>query len=228
MSTLTLEQPRARRKRTSGLLPDAISVDGTVRARNNSRGMPIHATLEGIENFWRWFGDSLAVDALGRPLVLYHGTLCWERDGRSLGDVEAFDRLASVRIVRRRPSIDTIGVWCSNMPGETGAGKYAFDGAIYPLYARVTDAYTTTFERMVTRTRRLAGMADGDLIGEAGVNALRYWLTETARDAIWITGSSTSTEFAEQHAWIVLDGSQLKSATGNSGAFSPNSPHITA
>lgn len=54
----------------------------------NTLGNPIHPTKEGIENFWKWFGDSKMVDAKGRPLVFYHGTtsdfekfeLPWERE----------------------------------------------------------------------------------------------------------------------------------------------------
>jgi len=40
----------------------------------NSIGNPISNTPEGIEKFWNWFGNSKAVDAQGRPLVVYHGT----------------------------------------------------------------------------------------------------------------------------------------------------------
>lgn len=54
----------------------------------NSLGNPIHSTKEGIENFWKWFGNSEMVDSKGRPLVFYHGTysnfekfeLPWERE----------------------------------------------------------------------------------------------------------------------------------------------------
>lgn len=53
---------------------DLIEVDGVWRPMKNSAGMPIHPTREGVENFWRWFGDSKTVDESGRPLVLYHGT----------------------------------------------------------------------------------------------------------------------------------------------------------
>lgn len=50
-----------------------IVVDGVPRPMHNSKGRLIHPTEEGIRNFWRWFGQSRAVDAAGRPLVLYHG-----------------------------------------------------------------------------------------------------------------------------------------------------------
>lgn len=51
-----------------------IKVDGIDRPVQNSKGQVIHPTRSGIENFWRWFGDSKVVDAEGRPLVVYHGT----------------------------------------------------------------------------------------------------------------------------------------------------------
>lgn len=51
-----------------------IEVDGVERPALNSDGKPIHWSVEGVRNFWRWFGDSKVVDAEGRPLVVYHGT----------------------------------------------------------------------------------------------------------------------------------------------------------
>lgn len=40
----------------------------------NSSGLLIHHTPEGIQNFHRWFENSKTIDHAGRPLVLYHGT----------------------------------------------------------------------------------------------------------------------------------------------------------
>lgn len=51
-----------------------IEVDGVMKHRHNSNGVPIHHTDEGIKNFHRWFGDSKVVDQHGRPQVVYHGT----------------------------------------------------------------------------------------------------------------------------------------------------------
>lgn len=51
-----------------------IDVDGEMRPALNSAGRPIHPTIEGVRNFWRWFGYSQAIDEYGRPLVGYHGT----------------------------------------------------------------------------------------------------------------------------------------------------------
>jgi hypothetical protein len=53
---------------------DTINVDSIERPTTNSEGRPIHATEEGIRNFWKWFAGSAVVDEQGRPLVVYHGT----------------------------------------------------------------------------------------------------------------------------------------------------------
>jgi hypothetical protein len=53
---------------------DTIEVDGKVRTVYNSEGQRINKSAEALTNFWRWFGNSKAVDALGRPLVMYHGS----------------------------------------------------------------------------------------------------------------------------------------------------------
>jgi hypothetical protein len=55
-------------------LQDSVEVDGVDRPTTDSRGRPIFSTLDGIKNFWRWFGDSVFVDDKGRPMVMYHGT----------------------------------------------------------------------------------------------------------------------------------------------------------
>lgn len=51
-----------------------VEVDGVMRSALNSEGRPIHWSEEGVRNFWRWFGDSKAVDKDGKPLVVYHGS----------------------------------------------------------------------------------------------------------------------------------------------------------
>lgn len=56
-----------------------ILVEGQLRSVHNARGDPIHDTLEGVRNFWRWFAPSKSpqkelLDEQGRPQVFYHGT----------------------------------------------------------------------------------------------------------------------------------------------------------
>jgi hypothetical protein len=69
-------------------VPEAIEVKGRLRPTKDSQGLIIYSgyegpevfgiqtapTAQGLQNFWRWFGDSKAVSRDGRPLVYYHGT----------------------------------------------------------------------------------------------------------------------------------------------------------
>ena len=67
------DKGEAKFSRSGGSLPDTITVNGVERPTTNSKGQPIHPTEEGVRNFYKWFGDSKAVDKQGRPLVVYHG-----------------------------------------------------------------------------------------------------------------------------------------------------------
>lgn len=68
--TARLEPPR------TPLDPQAtwIEVDGIQRPVHMDHGIPIHWSVEGIRNFWRWFESSALTDAEQRPVMLYHGT----------------------------------------------------------------------------------------------------------------------------------------------------------
>lgn len=51
-----------------------ININGVKRPTTNSNGDRIAKTVEGLQAFYEWFGDSKVVDEQGRPLVVYHGT----------------------------------------------------------------------------------------------------------------------------------------------------------
>jgi hypothetical protein len=59
------------------------SKTATGEVTTNAAGAPLHATPEGIANFWRWFGASKTVDGQGQPMVFHHGT--------PTGGFDAFD-----------------------------------------------------------------------------------------------------------------------------------------
>ena len=211
-------------------MPDTI--DG--KPTRNNLGQLIHPTVEGIKNFWRWFGDSKVVDSKGRPLVMYHGTYPTKmQSGKMLGDFDAFNRKASTEIVKRIPSYDQVGLWFSSKPGNPGAEGYG--NFIYPVYLRAIDYKRTTFDAMVKTMYRLAaGESSGKDFSPAmakDVEPYREFLRDNGYDSVLIFHDSSrenySTEFKDQTVWIVLEPEQVKSAVGNNGNFSPNSQKIT-
>lgn len=53
---------------------ETIKIKGVERSVYNSHGVRIAKSAKALRAFYKWFGNSKAVDELGRPKVLYHGT----------------------------------------------------------------------------------------------------------------------------------------------------------
>ena len=116
-------------------LPDTVVIDGIERPTRNGAGRVIHDTPEGIANFWRWFGDSKAVDSLGRPLVVYHGTS---------NDFTAFsDEFVSSR------AENEFGKGFYFTPGHDAANLYAGkNGKVVPSFVSMkSPMFVTTHDR---------------------------------------------------------------------------------
>ena len=156
--------------------------------------------------------------AMGYDVPAYHGTTVWEADdGRKLGDIQAFNRLASTEIVGRKPSLDQVGVWASDRPDELGAGMYSgSQGAIYPLLLRMENPKTTSFEQMA---RTASNLSSGEPLGAgvvpkvSDVEPYRQMLKEQNFDSLMIKAKQGSpyTEFADQTGYVLLEPSQVRS-----------------
>ena len=182
------------------------------------------------ENFSRWFSES-AVQKMGLPQVMYHGTSVFEN---GMGDLNEFDRLWTVHnLPGREAGIDNVGSWFTNNPGaEGGAQMYSSSqGVIYPVYLSISKPYVTTFDLLVRRMHHLNGeysKADAPhRVMKGDVDNLRYWLRNCGMDGIRLIHDPSrgdySTEFVSQDVWIPLQANQIKSAIGNSGVFDPDS-----
>jgi len=185
----------------------------------------LEAAITRHANFSRWFGRSQVVSVAGVPAVVYHGTYVQRRDGVDvLGNIEAFDRLMSVKVARRAPSLDTVGSWFSSSAGESGAGLYG--DTLYPVYLAIQNPFITTFEGFKQAAQSVS--AESAVIPD--IDALRGWLKAAGYDGIRVVhdarASNGSTEFEQQTAWIALEPDQIKSVF-NSGAFDPYSPSLT-
>ena len=53
---------------------DLVVVDGKPRSKYDSNGLELGSSCAELEDFWRWFGDSVTVDEEGRPFLVWHGT----------------------------------------------------------------------------------------------------------------------------------------------------------
>lgn len=186
-----------------------------------------------VAPFEAWFGDSKVVNADGTPRVMYHGTHTGvnPRNGQQIGDIEAFDRLATKRIFGRE-SLDQVGTWFSDSAGDDGAGKYTPTdvGAIYPVYLSIQNPWTVTFAGLWRQAQKQSGQPVGDRPNAKSVDAIRRWMKDNDIDGIRIiheeNAANGSTEFVNQDVWIALEPTQIKSAIGNSGEYSLGNPDI--
>lgn len=194
-----------------------MDVDGVMRPVLNSAGRRIHPTEEGVENFWRWFGNSKAVDGLGRPLVVYHGTQ---------GDFEVF-----------RDDIEGRAGFYFTDDLAFANGFAEGDGAnLLPVFLRVsrpvdfrsgvpsqieemleTAAYSRLSELLGRDPREIWNHFDGDreladVLQAAGHDGMRFAEPEYKRNI---------------DSWVAFSPVQIKSAIGNSGRFAPDSPLLT-
>ena len=167
----------------------------------------------------------MRAQAMGYDVPAYHGTTVWEaEDGRKLGDIEAFNRLASTEIVGRKPSIDQVGIWASDRPDQLGAGMYSgSQGAIYPLLLRMENPKTTSFEQMSRTASNLSSgepLAAGVVPRVSDVEPYRQMLKEQGFDSLKLKAKEGSpyTEFADQTGYVLLEPSQVRS---RNAAFDP-------
>ena len=194
-----------------------IEVDGVQRPRTNSESRPIHPTEDGIRNFWRWFKDSKVVDADGKPLVMYHGTKA---------DFSAFE-------MRKAGTSDDglagKGFYFTYNPEE--ASGYAESGNfgkgdapnVQPVYVSLNNPLRIE-KGVLPDGRRVMDVHKqyGHGINAKGGDAVRNLAEEAGHDGVvWVR-----TDGGVGHA-VAFRPNQIKSATGNTGAFDPNEAPIT-
>lgn len=184
-------------------------------------------------NFRRWFGDSKAVDEYGEPRVFYHGTNAWK--GSRLGDdFTAFDRMAVVNHGVRKPGMDNVGLWFSDRADNEGAGLYAVktptEGVspyIMPTYLKYDNPWKpSSFEGFMRIGNALSGREYDAAVrpGMFDPEPMRKWLKENGYDAIQFP---RGLDGGDQVATVVLEPTQIKSASGNRGTYDPDDPDIT-
>ncbi len=169
--------------------------------------------------FKRWFGKSRVVDAEGKPLVVYHGTRA---------DIAAFD---GGRIKDRFPNSEGFyftsnpshaSVYADSInnaaegfnPASRFAKPAAEGGNVMPVYVSLQNPKILSVSEWGT----LESAVDGD--GGARVRAARA----AGHDGV-IVKRRAGDEY-DGDLVIAFRPEQIKSATGNSGAFDPSNPSI--
>lgn len=175
-----------------------------------------------------WFGNSLVVGPDGRPLTVYHTTYKVMDEAISEFDRNHLTKIDPATGRRRKsPRLDGVGVWFSNNPAKTDA--YG-EGAQYPAHLKITrPVIYRTFDDLLNDWNNFhaKGFADpkladlhnkqNEFFGDA--DGFVANLKQRGFDGLIIlphervaSGEDMgSTEFKDQTAYIVFDGSQIRS-----------------
>ena len=215
-----------------------VVVDGVERTALNSEGKPIHPTIEGVRNFWRWFGESKVVDDQGRPLVVHHGT-----------PDKGFEQFDLSKSGTRDPGWIGRGIYLTT-DGAAAIG-YANTGrgenrGVYELYASIknpfmwgekdygayglvmTGAPLPSFLQQAVYEKTGYRHDPNEKMSTAQMNrtidsisrAIREVLIERGYDGVITTYGDGGYEM------MAIAGNQIKSATGNYGTFNPKDARI--
>jgi hypothetical protein len=180
-------------------IPKMIVVDGKNRHTRNSNGQLIYSTIDGINNFWKWFGNSKVVDANGDPRLMVHAS--------PSGDIKTFkeakdgiwfapaDNTTEADIVA---SYDTGRGYIEN-PNEDEFPSVAVGSTFYPVYVRIKNPAPLDHPGVVS------GYPAVERLKKEGFDGVIY----------------------EDGTTVAFHPTQIKSVIGNNGEFNPNNPKIT-
>jgi hypothetical protein len=203
--------------------------NGQLVHTTNSEGQRIHPTDEGIKNFHDWFSGSKVVDKHGRPQVHYHGTF---------RPIDSFKKIGSDAVFfSRNPKIANdfamLGhnTELQNYSGDEKnpniwkhAEKPPIGGAnILPVYIRATNVfdYRNPQHKNIIKTK--------DVTHNKRIDAGHWGALNNNIDKIKSHGFDAHLEnehgYSDAENIAVYDPKNVKSAIGNTGAFS-HSPKI--
>ena len=172
--------------------------------------------------FKRWFGDSKVVDAQGKPLVVYHGS----PDLRFLNDGGEF------KSEKGRYGFGRVDAAHWFAAAERTAKSYAdprraFDyqraeEGVIPVYLKMENPLIVDGKGQKWRDAQKSGKTT-DVIEEARQGGHDGVIIRNVRDN-YQTGVTAGDQATD--TYVVWESNQIKSATGNSGAFDPANPDI--
>jgi hypothetical protein len=156
------------------------------------------------EAFKKWFGDSKVVDSNGEPLVVYHGT------GKSF---DSFD-------LSKTGSKTDAGMWgkgfyfTTDLQYANQFAKRGEEGQIMPVYLSIKNPFIPNKDRS-----NLPVIPEPATLEEMEVADITY--SKELRDKLISMGYDglIAEDFSGQKEIVAFSPTQIKSATGNSGAF---------
>ena len=175
-----------------------------------TQGQPLQQADLESEAFKSWFGDSKVVDAEGKPLVVYHGTL---------SDFSEFKNTNGIFFTT--PSPDFAQKFLQESSGNIAEGAN-----VMPVYVSAKNPFDYENKKHVAALEVNAGLAR-NAVNEVKKGKWQRLEDRTVLETIkrlGFDGVYVNEEGVKNLA--VFDPSQIKSAVGNRGTFDPDSPNI--
>ncbi len=170
--------------------------------------------------FKRWFGNSKVVDAQGNPLVVYHGTpnVGFTEFGSGNGGAffsDRFDIAASYAGRFNEVEFDEEGAYADEMQG------------VYDAYLSLKNPLVVDWEGNDWGNGP-EGLKLDDWANRAKRQGHDGLIAENVVDTGWLSPGLVSDNGLGKVYVAFKPDEQIKSATGNSGAFDPENPDIRA
>jgi hypothetical protein len=156
------------------------------------------------QNFYDWFGNSDVVNNDGSPTIVYHGT-----DSN-------FTEFDSSFIGKTPYAHDDHGLGFFFANNKDFVKQ--FGSNIVGVYLRIENPLYVDYDEYV---KNIDGTHRGEYPSYNGESFKKYVIKD-GYDGIIITGWNPRTIM-----YVVFEPTQIKSATGNNGEFSPSNPDIT-
>jgi hypothetical protein len=185
-------------------------------------------TMDSPE-FVKWFSGSKAVNEAGEPLTLYHGTN---------KDFDVFNAMEG----KQRTDAPGFASSFSDDPGLASSyAKRAGSGAnVVPVHLNLQNPMEVTGDSWHHLISPVDGVVWSPRYGQflnvkmgdgLDINEMTYLAKKSGYDGLIardIGDAARASDKGKQSTYVAFDPKQIKSAIGNSGAFDPKDPRITA
>ena len=207
---------------------DKVSYGRVMRILNRIQGSKI-AGLTDTDAFKAWFSGSKVVDEAGQPLVVYHGTPSdfTVFEAGDLGMHFGTYQQANNRIMDAGPDDPGLRILPVYLSLQNPLRMYDvndWDVVLDVLVGLKAAGIELPNGWVANRVKVKEQIVNGELTDLAAFDAIRAGLNSLGYDGVVYRNA---TEGAGD-SYIAFYPNQIKSAIGNSGAFDPDNPDITA
>ena len=217
----SISKKKSNPRRRKGKNPSqTILIKNKHRPTHNSLGQLIHSTESGIRAFWKWFGDSKAVDEKGHPLVLYHGT----PDGRFIKSTGIFmslkDRMGARKGVGVFWFAKDYRTACTYAIPERAFDYQGCEPLTLPTYIRLRHPLILNANGAKWRHAQHHGKTTY-IIDQAKEQGSDGVIIRNVKDDYNSNAQTITTD-----TFAVFSSTQIKSAKDNRGTFAPKDPSM--